>query len=301
MTCETKYYIEYKSVGKKSRIEISRHEFNSIVWAKRVLTSFFSITESYRIIVESYRAIERAKYDASLNHILCSNQFANFMNDRIFLNAPVIWYLSSCYFFHSAIKRLLPKVLLKEQIDTYNCYRNDVYEASKEYMFIESLRNYVTHRDLPVHTLRYANFKEDPSRIKESENVVSISLQIPREILEKDKKFKKHVLTEMPDMIDIILCIRCHLEGIWKLHNFIVENFDYVSENARKIISNAIGMIGEDDLRIPQAIATQDDNIAIEEEPLILYWDEARKKELENLGNLSHLSKRYITGKVKIQ
>ena len=46
--------------------------FAGLKRAKDILTTFFNLTENYRVLVETYRHVERAKHEVELDHILYS-------------------------------------------------------------------------------------------------------------------------------------------------------------------------------------------------------------------------------------
>lgn len=127
------------------------------------------------------------------------------------LNSPIIGYLASARYFIDSTDKVLPKILTPEQEESFKTFRSEIYDTIKEYRFIEALRNYVQHRELPVHNVTYHNYVEDKNNIESSDKVLSLSLHSVRQTLQDDKKFKKAALKEMPEIIDIIYCIRFHM------------------------------------------------------------------------------------------
>ncbi len=297
------YYLQEFAVGKNRRIVISEQEFNELRMDSGTLTIFFTLTENYRVVVESYRAVEKAKHDAELDHILYSRiGYDEFSDDRVALNSPIVGYLANARYFIDSTDKILPKVLSHDQFKSFTKFRSNIYDSTYEYKFVEALRNYVQHRELPVHNVTYHNYVEDSNNIETSDKVTSLSLTAARQKLKEDKKFKKTALQGMPEAIDIIYCIRFHMEGMWKLHNYLIHTHSDLVDKGRDIVFKAIKRFDE----IPgersfvfHAIASLSEMEIAEKIPLLLEWDNSRIKALEKIGNLNNLHKRYVTGKIQ--
>lgn len=298
-----KYYLQKFALGQNSRIGITEKELNELKQAKDALTNFFSLTENYRVVVESYRTVEKAKHDAELDHILYSRfGYDNFSDTIVALNSPIVGYLASARYFLDSTDKILPKILSPAQVESFNEFRNNIYDSTSEYRFVEALRNYVQHRELPVHTVTYHNYVKDRNNIETSDKVSSLSLRATRQTLQEDRKFKKAALEGMPVVIDIIYCIRFHMEEMWKLHDYLVRFHLGIADNARAIVSSAIERFeantGERSLGL-YAIAQLTETEVTEKVPLLLDWDDARRAALKRIGNLNNLHKRYVTGKIQ--
>jgi hypothetical protein len=92
------------------------------------------------------------------------------------------------------------------------------------------------------------------------------------------------------------------MEGIWKIHNYLIKTHSDIAENARTVISSAIERFktntGEKPIELWATAQEPDANVS-SEFPLLLYHDDARRISLKKLGNLNNLHKRYVTGKIK--
>lgn len=64
------HFLQVLVLGQNTRIKINENEFQGLKQARDTINYFFNLTENYRVVVESYRAVERAKHDAELDHIL---------------------------------------------------------------------------------------------------------------------------------------------------------------------------------------------------------------------------------------
>ena len=120
--------------------------------------------------------------------------------------------------------------------------------------------------------------------------------------LQKDKKFKKSILKDMPEMIDIVYCLRFHMEGMWKLFNYLVQSHFQIADMARDAISKAIRRFeksGGSKIALYAIAREPNKDITTEKVPISVDWDDARRSSFKRIGNLNNLHKRYITGKIQ--
>lgn len=298
------YYLKRLILGSRQKIVLTGQEFNVLKNARRTLGLLFKLTENYRVVVESYRKIEMAKYEAELAQILYSKlRYEDVSDTKVALNAPISGYLTSTRYFRDSTNKLLPKLLPAQSITAFKEFRQGIDDSIREYRFVEVLRDYAQHCELPIAGITYHNFLENKANLDESDIVTTLSIYASRAALAIDKKFdRSSALDGMPDSIDIIHCIRFHMEGVWKLHEYLTKALEMVATDCRKIISDAITRFeqqtGQDSLGL-HAIAESPDAGDCEKIPLLLDWDDARQLAIRKLGNLSNLNRRYITGKVQ--
>jgi hypothetical protein len=265
------------------------------------MSKFFSFTENYRVVVESYREVERAKHEAEMDHMLYSNfGYENSADPRVALNAPIVGYLSSARYFLDATDKFVSKVLTDDEASKYKKLRSKIYDDDCHYAFIEALRNYVQHRELPIHTITYHNFIEDKENHKTSDMVTCLSLIAAKKTLSKDKKFKQSALEYLPEQISIVGCIRHHMEGIWRLHTHLMKEHAGIPKAARESVASAISRYetetADRSLGL-HALAYESEFDTQESVPMLLDWDDARIDAEKRIGNLNNLHKRYVTGK----
>lgn len=295
------YCLRVIALGHPLKVELTQSEFEELKYAKNILTKFFNFTENYRVAVESYRAVEKAKHEAELNHMLYSDfGYKSLADTRVVLNAPIVGYLSSSRYFLDSTDKFLSKILSEQEANIYKDLRGEIYDSTPQYAFIEALRNYVQHRELPIHNITYHKFIEDKKENQDREIITALSIATSREILRKDKKFKQEAIKDMPDSINIISCIRHHLEGLWKLRKYIMDTYSYKSDTAREKVSESIDRYEQetsDEALGLNAVAYEEEYDIKESVPLLLNWDDARISSEARIGNLNNLHKRYVSGK----
>src|SRR6266487_2817258 len=213
------YCLQRLVIGSAGKGELTKDEFTALKNAKRILGLLFDLTESYRVALESYRVVETAKHQGELSSILYSlSGYDELSETRVLLNSPIFGYLSSSRHFLDSTDKVLDSLMSTNEVEAFKKFRSEIYDSTPEYRFVEALRNYAQHRELPIHLITYHNFLESTEDFEASPLVTSLSLGASKEVLARDEKFKKSALQGMPDTIDIIQCIRFHMEGLWELH-----------------------------------------------------------------------------------
>ena len=176
-----KYHLQALVLNSDTTVEISEKEFYSIKQAWETITHISSLTENYRVVVESYRNVEKAKHDVELDHILYFDLGHDAFSDvRVKLNAPIVGYLASSRYFLDSTDRILQKILEQTHINSFNKFRSEIYDSHSQYRFVEELRNYVQHRGLPIDGTSFNNYVEDKENIKTSDKVTALSLYAER-------------------------------------------------------------------------------------------------------------------------
>lgn len=293
-------------IGRRSCVPITGGEFHEIQRAKETLSHFRDLTESYRVVVETYRTVERKKHDAELDRILYSKDFYRSSLDvAVILNSAIMAYLASARHFLDSTAKRLASLLDADSVEVYERLRKGMHHNNVEYRFIEALRNYVQHKSRPIHVLTYHDFMEDTENMSDSDLVTCLSVEAKRDTLLEDKNFtaaERATLEGLPDAIDIIACMRFHMGGMWRLHNHLVTEHASLAQTAREQIAASIQRFVSATKDTPvglEATAEDSDSLACDRIPLLLDWDDARIAAINELGDLTNLHKRYISGKIQ--
>ena len=295
------YALKVLAIGRKNMVKISKKDFYQLLDSTETINIIGNILENYQVVVSAYEHLEDSIHKVALNELLYGfGGYETAIKRRVSLNSAIIAYLAAARYFLDSTNRLIQSEFISVSIETFKNQTSSLYDTNKEYKFIEALRNYVLHKQLPIDKLQFHNFIEDRKDFSNSDIVKTLSMYVKKDKLKKDKKFKKDALTEMPEEIDILFCIRSHMAGIWSLYDYLDKSVKNQSDKARSIIKKHIDSFKEieDPLGL-YAIEENSDGEVHRKIPLLLDWDDARINLNKNLGSLKRLPKLYISGKIK--
>jgi hypothetical protein len=175
------------------------------------------------------------------------------------------------------------------------------YDAHFEYKFMEALRNYVQHRGLPVQWASSGSRWTDDPRSAEAMLEYSIELGAGRALFAEDEKFKKTVLADMPEKIDLKAAARRYVECLSRVHASIRTLIEEVMERSRLLLEEAHGRYGDvfkESLVGLAACQCDDAGLRLETIPLLLDWDDVRKELQKRNRKLINLGKRFVSSRI---
>ncbi len=242
-------HIIYTSGNSDKAISISGSDVQK---AEEALTAFrmaADIEEKYSIVLSNYYDFELCLLEHSVKQT-ASHPY----NENFFLkaNTRIINLLTSTRLYLDHLSHHISEFhnTLFSGFD-FNSIRTAQYDALFGYRFMEALRNYVQHRELPVHGM--------PSRFINDERGIryTTDVTIKKARLMKDKKFKVQVLDGVHDSeISLALCAREQMEGLKNIQIAV-----------RKQISPDIGLLFEHLDGLASKLTPKADRFCVESTP----------------------------------
>ncbi|MDI1314885.1 hypothetical protein [Prosthecobacter sp.] len=297
------YCLQIHALGCPEKVELSEDEFLTIKASKHKLESLFKMVEDYRIVVESYRTVEASQFEAAFSHILYSRAGYNDESEtRVLLSSRIVAYLSCARYFIDSTDKTISSILSKEDVLKFKAFRSEIYDSVKEYRFIEALRNYSQHREVPIDSIHFHSGYENKNDRSKSDIVNVLSIGTHKASLAADPKFKKMALDGMPEIINLVQAIRCHMEGLWGIHDYLNKCTDSIAQSSRFVIESAISRfekeIKADSLGL-YAFAQLSEVEVKDKVPMLLDWDDARKLAIQSMCPLKDLGRTYVTSKAR--
>lgn len=305
------YKMEYKitvlALGKHPAIDIDESTFEKIKQARICLNSIIAIEEKYQILFNNFIELEKECLNLTTDYMLDKNSdYSGFFDIKLAFNRRLINLLTSTKLYIDQIqphvRSCLPnKEMLAEEVKALFSME---YDNNFEYRFMEALRNYVQHRSLAVHSTSHGGKWTTLDKSKGLE--FTSSFYTLRAEVENDSAFKKSVLSEMPEKVDLIYATRVYIESINRIHcairdmtcnqvndsRALIESLtnDYVKTHNTK----AVGLyaVASND---NQPIKKSDERIS-----LFLEWDDLRVGLQKKYGLLVNLHKRYVSNIIYI-
>jgi hypothetical protein len=297
-----KYSLTKRVIGYLSEIHISEAEFRSLKNAKKSLLSGLAIEEKYEVLLSNYEdyELEILKQAAQLM-LRYDRDYDTLFNTSLALNKRIINLLTACRLYVDQISHNI-KDIIKEDIGIEDKVKQLFiveYESHFEYRFMEALRNYVQHRGFPIQITQFIAFSRGTGQNRKL--IFTMNMASEKRFLQEDVKFKKEVLNETPEEVDLKAVTRTYIECLSKIHvsirNIISDNVN----NDRGKIESAITRFQKeiDKKAVGLAAVCKDwEGKIVDEIPLLLDWDDIRKKLIERNRSLTNLVNRYVSGEI---
>jgi len=297
-----KYVLRKADFSDELEIEISAETYAKYKESKTILFHCLSIEENYEAIILTYLDFEKQIFDAT-----ASNMVRRFIDPldafevRLDLNIHLMSFLTSTQLYKDQfchhIKECAPHFRDAETLA--KSFLSKEYDENPEYRFMEQFRNHVQHFDLPIHWISSGMRWTDLSENGLLE--YSMDVGVKKSFLEENKKFKKNIINESPDEINLKSTTRNYVESFSKAHEAARELIKESVQNARKNLEDAYSQFRKVYIEHSGSLSAcvSDDEKVIETVPLMLYLDDIRMRLQERNLKLANLSKSYVTGKTK--
>lgn len=298
-----KYIVRKRALGSFPQIDISLDEFNALKAARATLSSAFAMEEKYEILVANYLELEKeALLLAATSAVRTALEYSEFFQIRSVLNVRLVNLLTAARLYLDQLPQdVADCVSANDASDRVKDRCRKEYDENLQYRFMEALRNHTQHRGIPVHLVRpdarWTSFDE----AKQMEFCVDIFAT--RQYLEEDGRFKRSVLNEIGDEVDLKFATRSYVESLSEIHHFAREMIADSATMARSRIEQEhqrYARLYDGNLAGLAASAISDDH-EVSVVPLLLDWDDVRIVLQKSNSRLVNLSKRYVTGKIKTQ
>lgn len=295
-----KIYKPKKVVITEDDIEISEREFSRIHQANEVLRNARFLEEIYEILIIAYKEFETKIFEISFdNMIYLSSGYEPLSKAFIAINAKLLNLLSSVTMYKDQSVHYVKQILQLENTTSLKPEFSKEYDSNIEYQFMDALRNYIQHRGLPIHYIKY------PSKWTslDGDGLLEYSLEFSsiKDRLIEDEKIKKIVLKKLGDEIDLKMAARSYVESISNIHDSFRQMIRDSVNESRKIIEDTHDTYNghiQGSISTYQAIKIDGQKL-LESEPLLLDWDDVRKKLEEKNRKLTNLKKCYVTNAIR--
>lgn len=282
-------------------VEISAEEYSLLGAARSVLSSALAIEEKYEILVANFLELEKQLlHVAATNTVRNTLSYSEFFETRSALNIRLVNLLTAARLYLDQLPQdvadCIPENLNAANLVKARCSKE--YDEHFDYRFMEALRNHVQHRGIPIHFIRqdahWTSFGEDGLM----EFTVDIAAQ--RRYLEEDEKFKKAILNEVSEDVDLKAACRRYVESLSAINEFARELIAESAKSARARIEAAHGRYAEiyPESLIGLTASAISDRREVSSVPLLLNWDDVRIELQRRNTQLINLRKRYATGQV---
>lgn len=298
-----KYTLRKRVIGKVPEIEITEGQYAEFEIARSKLLNAFGVEEKYEVVIVSYLEFEKQMLAAAADNMVRRPvDYSDIFNVRLGMNIRLINLLTAIRMYVDQLNQNVQKCIpsdvdVKEKVA--NLFSTE-YDGNIDYRFMEALRNYVQHRGFPVHLtqqgMKWTSMGDDGLL----EFTMELSSQHSN--LKEDDKFKKKVLLEMDDKIDLKAATRHYVESISNVHESVRSMITESVMSARELIEDAhsqYATVYTDSLVGLSACKCSDDGREVAAVSLLLDWDDIRVTLQRRNSHLANLAKRYVTSSIK--
>jgi hypothetical protein len=297
-----KYILRIHALGKYPEVELDKSRYEAIKKARTMLSDGLAMEEKYEILISNYLEFEKEILEhAAQLMIRHPHDYYDFFQVRMSFNRRLVNLLTAARLYvdqlHRHVRADSPdSQTAKEEVASLFSRE---YDNSLEYRFMEALRNYVQHQGIPVHWVQFYPHADTSGEKKLL--IYSMELASQKELLQEDHTFKKSVLEEIPEKVDLKTATRVYVEGISRVHCAARKLVEQSLAEARSIIEDAIAscrQVFSKEFVGLHAICL-DENKIVESVPLLLDWDDVRIKLSKRNSELVNLRNRYVSGQGK--
>lgn len=292
-----KYLLRIAALGRFPKLEIDRTRFEELKDSRPILTHALAIEEKYEIIISNFLELERESTNASVSEMVRNHiEYKDFFDVRLALNIRLVNLLTAVRLYTDQLSNHICACIPFDdnlKSDIKGLFSAE-YDASFEYRFMEALRNHVQHNGIPVHRITTGVKRTD---LEYGLLEYSLYFGAQKKVLAEDDSFKKLILDEMPDEVNLRSAVRSYIEAISRIHKQARGKIQSIVDSSRHCLDNAI----------------RDYMVIYEKEPIGLYaykyrgeekvdevlimtkWDDIRRELVKRNSEIVNLRKRYIT------
>jgi len=297
-----KYLLRKNVLAKVPEIEIMPEEYAEFETAHNIISNALAIEEKYEILTVNYLDFERQILDTATNDMVRRHlDYSDFFDVRLSLNVRLVNLLTAARLYvdqlNNNVRECVPSVTDAKEV--VKKFFSKGYDENKEYRFMEALRNYVQHRELPVHWTqqggRWTSLEDDGSL----EYYIELASQ--RSYLEEDGEFNKKVLSELDEKIDLKLATRYYLESISNVHESVRNMIAESVKSARELIEDAHRRYKAEhsESLVGLSACKWSNGRQISAMPLLLDRDDIRLKLQKRNKKIINLKKRRVTSSIQ--
>jgi hypothetical protein len=293
------YMLRALVVGAAPEIKISAADFDALHAAHVALTAGGAIEEKFEILLSNYLDLEKAAVNLTTEQMVRGEiSYPRLFETRMALNRMLVNLLTTTKLYLDHLPHHANEIIGKARQGEVEALARQEYDADFRYRFMEALRNYVQHRGFPAHGISFPRRKVEHKR---RDFVFSLEFSSLRQRLADDDKFKRSVLNESPDRIDLKDCSRYYVERLSAIHTKVRGLTGPVLDPARQLVAKAMAQYKEEYQRRPTGLAALRQDAKGKTElavPLLLDWDDIRLTLLERNQEIVNLRDRCVTSAI---
>jgi len=253
------YVLAKMTLGSSASVPIEPSEYEAIREARLATRLGLSVEEKFDLVVEDYLELETTLLTASAHFMVLGGQdYQSFQTERALFNRRVVNLLAAGRTYTDHVPHHVAGLLATDNRASGRVKDafSQQYDLRLGYRAMSALRNYVQHRELPVHA-----FGHNAKRVEGTDGVkfrYTTGLSIQPSELAADGSFKRSILRELEPLgekVDLVWLIRDYVEGLWAAHVRIRDEIEPALSTHDGVIRAALARYEKDASEDPRHIA----------------------------------------------
>ncbi|CAN7263001.1 hypothetical protein LJR189_001065 [Acidovorax delafieldii] len=273
------YILEQRVLGPHVTLAITQKRYEELSHAREVLSEALTFEQRYELLLGNFIAMElaltetclRAKIEPQFGYLESAATLETANRHVVNLLTAMRGYVDQVVqdFKCLAINPSFGSLAELEITSTFN--------RSPDYRFMYSLRNHVQHKATAIHGLEQkSGMGDDANGWAELIKFFAI-----KTTLSNDRDFKKRVLDEHPEKIDVRRCARQSVHELGLTHLKLRDASSEHVNRARVTIQSAIQDYTTAGANSVLGLCARHVGNAAKDVPLLLNWDDVRLKLVE--------------------
>lgn len=296
------YFLALALAADCPTLPIDSQRLSLLKASKAILAAALEVEEEYEMMISNYIDLEKESLNASISYMVRTlGGHADFFDAGLALNRRLMNLLTSVRLYSDRLTdhccTCLPgETGITERVESL---RSTEYETNFDYRFMEALRNYIQHYGTAVHHITFGGRLIHP--LVNGLVEISSSFSASKKMLASDPHFKKQILDEMPDKVDLVSASRGYIEALSSIQSNVRQIVSKSVNEARSLIQAAMDdyrAVYRKDLVVLSAYIFHE-KTKIDEMPLFLNWDDIRIHLQKRNKQLKNLKRSYVSGQSK--
>lgn len=214
MTIPERYLLKIQALGPQPEIQITQKKFHELKSAKQTLLKALACEEKYEMVIHNYLVLEKEFSGIAIQEMIRSSFRQNdFFDVSLSANINIANLLNSSSLYTGSLCKDISACLQDSgEGEKIKKIVNEEYQNNFHYRFIHELRNYTQHEALPTHGIRIGE------RLTQNKQVEGYSDFFVNKKILSEGNFKREILDEMKEEVNLVLAIRHYIEAVNKIH-----------------------------------------------------------------------------------
>lgn len=290
------YLLKVKVLGRTPDQPISEDQFKALCRARSTLSNALLMEEAYDLLVSNHQDFEEELAKISVEHMMRRRFSYEFMfADKAALSRRLANLLTAARIYVDQVPRYYARLM--DDKNTLRYAREAMkreFDAHFAYRFMESYRNHVQHYSATVDSMMIGGARDQETM----HLAFTVEPYAIKAKLELNRKFKKLVLDQMDERVDLRKMARGYVACFSRIHHQLrAKGGDTINE-ARSLVEQAVAGYAElqgGEKPVGLHAIHRNGDTEIESFPLLLDWDDTRQWLVKRNKRLEDLGRHYIT------